>query len=115
MDLQEQIHEHLKDVQDLLGEGKMNANSHALSHLVHWRKKYRLHEISCEPGEAFFGQNKRSLNVRNKHYGRQVHYNRNTEFLGGHDCKSAFSYSNPRTNSAKDNAIIVDRHMKVYR
>ncbi len=114
-DLQQLMQEHLEDVERLLGAGRMNPNSHALSHLVHWRKKFRFHEISCEAGESFFGQNKRSLNVRNKHYGRQVHYNRNTEYLKGHDCKHTFSYSNPRTENSKKNAIIVDRFMKIYR
>ena len=109
------IEDHLRDLESLLGRECMTANTHALSHMLHWRRRYRLHLLSCEPGEAFYGQNKRCLEVRNKHYGRQVHYNRNTEYLRGHECRNAFSYTNPRTNSAKDNAIIVDRFMKVYR
>ncbi len=115
VDLQDLIHEHLRDLERLLGEGAMNANGHALTHLVHWRSKYRLHTLSCEPGEAFFGQNKRSLEVRNKHYGRQVHHNRNTMYLKGHECTDTFSVSNPTTNSKKSNAVIVDNEMKVYR
>ena len=114
-DLEQLMREHLEDVERLLGAGQMNPNSHALTHLIQWRRKFRFHEISCEPGEAFFGQNKRALNVKNKHYGRQVHNNRNTEYLKGHDCKNVFSYSNPRTQSSKDNSIIVDRFMKIYR
>ena len=115
IDMQELIKAHLCDIQDFLGVTAMNANTHSLSHLVHWRKKYRLFELSCEPGECFFGQNKRRIEVKNKHYGRQAHFNRNAEYLAGHDCKDVFSYSNPITESAKGNAIVVDREMKVYR
>ncbi len=114
-DLQELMKNHLELIQELLGINEMNANSHAMSHLYYWRSMHRLHTLSCEPGEAFFGDNKRKMDVRNKHYGRQIHYNQMTEFLNGHDCRDVFSYSKPVSKRSKDNSILVDDSMKMYR
>ncbi len=114
-DLQLLIRDHLRDVERLLGDSQMTANGHALTHLVKWRKMYRLHMLSCEPGEAFFGKNKRSMEVRCKHYGRQLHLNQTARYLKGHECRSTFKVSNPITEGGKNDAIIVDKFMKVYR
>ncbi len=115
VDLQELICEHLRNVQHLLGREAMNANSHSLTHLTFWRVMFRLYDLSCEPGEAFFGENKRNMDVRNKHYGRQIHLNGMADYLRGHECRRTFQVSRPRNKRNLDNAIFVDRKMRFYR
>ncbi len=114
-DLQTLIKDHLTDVERLLGPEAMSANSHALSHLRFWRQMYSLSEMSCSPGEAFFGENKRSMDVRNRHYGRQMHLNRMTQYLRGHTCTHTFFVKKSTRRDERDNSIFVDTKMRVYK
>ncbi len=58
----------------IIGPNMMTANYHALSHLPWWRDRFRLHLLSAEPAETFYGRNKKNLEERNRHYGMQLHY-----------------------------------------
>ncbi len=117
VNVQDLLKEHLQQVESLLGESDMNANSHSLAHLRFWKTLYNLSDLSCEPGEAFFGQNKRRMDVRCRHYGRQIHYNSLTEYLRGHQCCHVFRLqaTKPRNNRHHDDGIVVDKTMRVYR
>ncbi len=79
--LNQEIARFCKDCEDLIGP--LSANYHALTHLPYWRDRYRLHLLSAEPAEAFYGRNKKNIEERNRHYGLQVHYNSNTDLTSG--------------------------------
>ncbi len=106
------IEQHYISIHQLLGDKGCTPNLHAFTHIPHWREQYRLHEISCEPGERYYGENKRAYEERNYHTGYQLHYNRLMN-QGGHFCRKRFSYSPPNSNVQRDNSILVDRQMKL--
>ncbi len=124
-------------MEEIMGTSMMTANYHALSHLPFWRDKFRLHLLSAEPAETFYGRNKKNLEERNRHYGMQMHYKAAVNlqrgkvvktffmfetsdcemcFFVGHYCRRNFSYKiGKKRHRIRDNAIIVNREMNVGR
>ncbi len=125
-------------IENVMGTNMMTANYHALSHLPHWRERFRLHLLSAEPAETFYGRNKKNLEERNRHYGSQLHYKSAVNllrglyiclwkcdsflfiflcsFFSGHYCRRNFSFKiAKKKHRIRDNAILVNREMNVAR
>ena len=115
--LQDLAFQQHKELREAIGINNCNLNLHNFRHLIDWRGKTRLFEVSAEPGEAYFGENKRVLETRNRHYGKQLHYNRCFKELAGHWCQPTFSVipEAVQKHSSRDNAMFINNEMQVFK
>ena len=114
--MQDLVFQQHKEIREAVGIEHCNLNLHNFRHLVDWRQRTRLPEISAEPGEAFFGDNKRVLETKNRHYGKQLHYNRCLKEIAGHYCEPMFTIipENLQRKSSKDDTLFINEEMRVF-
>ncbi len=115
VNLLELVKDQHRDVEDLLGTENCNLNLHNFRHVLDWRRKYRLHEVSAEQGEHFYGGNKKAMDNRCRHYGVQVHVNRLIRDIRGHFCKRTFKIKAYKENSEFDDSLFADKKFRFYR
>ncbi len=97
------------------GKEHCSHNIHLLSHLQYWRGQGRLHRFSAERAEHKYGKNKECQEPRNRHTGKQVHTNTLVAMLAGHRCVTGFSFYPQGKFSGREDSIIVDECMRLFR
>ena len=98
------------------GKKACTPNLHNYVHSPIWREKSRLHLISAEPAEDFYGKLKKWHNPRNVHSGKQIAQNSSIAKLAGHKCHSGFThFAKNSSRNMKDDSFLMDNHMRLFK